>query len=55
MQLEVIGVGGGGCRLAAAIRAWEADTPQSFVLDTFAFDTDTDTLASLPRHTMATS
>ncbi|NGM68932.1 cell division protein FtsZ [Natronolimnobius sp. AArcel1] len=49
MQLEVIGVGGGGCRLAAAIRAWEADTPQSFVLDTFAFDTDTDTLASLPE------
>ena len=48
MQLEVIGVGGAGCRIADAIRAWDADTAaQSFVNEAFAFDTDTDSLTEL--------
>ncbi|SIS10843.1 FtsZ/tubulin family protein [Natronorubrum thiooxidans] len=39
MQLEVVGLGGAGCRLADAIRAAEpADHP--FLTDVFAFDTD---------------
>ncbi|WP_265109224.1 tubulin/FtsZ family protein [Halosolutus halophilus] len=39
MQLEVIGVGGAGCRITEAIRAAEPAT-QSFLTDAFAFDTD---------------
>ncbi|MGQ3413013.1 tubulin/FtsZ family protein [Natrinema sp. LN54] len=39
MQLEVIGVGGAGCRIADAIRAAEP-TDRSFLTDVFAFDTD---------------
>lgn len=39
MQLEVIGVGGAGCRIADAIRAAEP-TDHSFLTDVFAFDTD---------------
>jgi cell division GTPase FtsZ len=39
MQLEVIGVGGAGCRIADAIRAAEPAT-HSFLTDVFAFDTD---------------
>lgn len=50
MQLEVIGVGGAGCRIADAIRAWDAETngeAQSIVNEAFAFDTDTETLTEL--------
>lgn len=48
MQLEVIGVGGAGCRIAGAIRDWDgAATAQSFCNETFAFDTDTESLAAL--------
>lgn len=39
MQLEVIGVGGAGCRIADAIRAAEP-AGHSFLTDVFAFDTD---------------
>lgn len=39
MQLEVIGVGGAGCRIADAIRAAEP-TGQTFCTDVFAFDSD---------------
>ncbi|AFO55316.1 cell division protein FtsZ [Natrinema sp. J7-2] len=39
MQLEVLGVGGAGCRIADAIRAAEP-TDHSFLTDVFAFDTD---------------
>ncbi|WP_226004622.1 cell division protein FtsZ [Natrinema salinisoli] len=39
MQLEVIGVGGAGCRIADAIRAAEP-AEHSFLTDVFAFDTD---------------
>ncbi|WP_222916030.1 cell division protein FtsZ [Natrinema sp. SYSU A 869] len=39
MQLEVIGVGGAGCRIADAIRAAEP-TDHSFLTDIVAFDTD---------------
>ncbi|SDL01525.1 tubulin/FtsZ family protein [Natronorubrum texcoconense] len=39
MQLEVIGVGGAGCRIADAIRAAEP-AGGSFLTDVFAFDTD---------------
>lgn len=39
MQLEVIGVGGAGCRLADAIRAAEPAN-QPFLTDVFVFDTD---------------
>lgn len=39
MQLEVIGVGGAGCRIADAIRATES-AQRSFLADVFAFDTD---------------
>ena len=51
MQLEVIGVGGAGCRIADAIRAWDTngEASQSFVNEAFAFDTDTDGLAELTR------
>lgn len=43
MQLEVIGVGGAGCRLADAIRAAESTT-HPFLTDVFVFDTDEATL-----------
>ncbi|SEH17392.1 Cell division GTPase FtsZ [Natronorubrum sediminis] len=43
MQLEVIGVGGAGCRLADAIRAAESAT-RPFLTDVFVFDTDETTL-----------
>ncbi|SFC15397.1 Cell division GTPase FtsZ [Halobiforma haloterrestris] len=46
MQLEVIGVGGAGCRIADAILAAEP-ADHRFVGDAFAFDTDTDGLAAL--------
>ncbi|RQG93143.1 cell division protein FtsZ [Natrarchaeobius halalkaliphilus] len=50
MQLEVIGVGGAGCRIAAAIL--EVDpADHSFVADVFAFDTDSaclDEVTSIP-------
>ncbi|WP_440772512.1 cell division protein FtsZ [Natronorubrum sp. DTA28] len=39
MQLEVIGVGGAGCRIADAIRAAEP-AGGSFLTDVFAFDTN---------------
>ncbi|RQG96223.1 tubulin/FtsZ family protein [Natrarchaeobius oligotrophus] len=39
MQLEVIGVGGAGCRIAEAIRRSDP-AEHSFVADAFAFDTD---------------
>ncbi|SEW28197.1 FtsZ/tubulin family protein [Natrinema salifodinae] len=39
MQLEVLGVGGAGCRIADAIRAAES-ADRSFLTDAFAFDTD---------------
>lgn len=39
MQLEVIGVGGAGCRIADSIRAAEP-ADRSFLTDVFAFDTD---------------
>ncbi|APX97479.1 FtsZ/tubulin family protein [Natronorubrum daqingense] len=39
MQLEVIGVGGAGCRLADAIRAAEPAN-HAFLTDVYAFDTD---------------
>lgn len=39
MQLEVIGVGGAGCRIADAVRAAEP-AAHSFLTDVFAFDTD---------------
>lgn len=39
MQLEVIGVGGAGCRISDAIQAVEPAT-HSFLTDVFAFDTD---------------
>ncbi|ELY54446.1 FtsZ/tubulin family protein [Natronolimnohabitans innermongolicus] len=39
MQLEVIGVGGAGCRIADAIRAAEPAT-HGFLTDVFVFDTD---------------
>ncbi|MDQ2050434.1 tubulin/FtsZ family protein [Natronolimnohabitans sp. A-GB9] len=45
MQLEVIGVGGAGCRLADAIRAVEP-TEHAFCTDVFAFDTEASTLRS---------
>ncbi|MXV62580.1 cell division protein FtsZ [Natronorubrum sp. JWXQ-INN-674] len=38
MQLEVIGIGGAGCRIAGAIRAAEP-SGHSFIEDVFAFDT----------------
>ncbi|AEH35777.1 cell division protein FtsZ [Halopiger xanaduensis] len=48
MQLEVIGVGGAGCRIADAIRAADDEaTAPSFVADAFAFDTDVDGLTDL--------
>ncbi|GAB3678220.1 FtsZ/tubulin family protein [Halopiger thermotolerans] len=48
MQLEVIGVGGAGCRIADAIRAADDGTAApSFVADAFAFDTDVDGLTDL--------
>ncbi|WP_137291268.1 tubulin/FtsZ family protein [Natronorubrum halophilum] len=43
MQLEVIGIGGAGCRIADAIRAAES-ADRSFVADVFAFDTDGEAL-----------
>ncbi|ELZ21539.1 Tubulin/FtsZ GTPase [Haloterrigena salina JCM 13891] len=43
MQLEVIGVGGAGCRIADAIRAAEP-ADRSFLTDVFVFDTDAATL-----------
>ncbi|WP_339105561.1 tubulin/FtsZ family protein [Haloterrigena salinisoli] len=43
MQLEVIGVGGAGCRIADAIRAAEP-AANSFLTDVFVFDTDAATL-----------
>ncbi|RZH67325.1 FtsZ/tubulin family protein [Natrinema altunense] len=43
MQLEVLGVGGAGCRIADAIRAAEP-TDHSFLTDVFAFDTDESSL-----------
>ncbi|QRV13364.1 cell division protein FtsZ [Haloterrigena salifodinae] len=43
MQLEVIGVGGAGCRIADAIRAVEP-ADHSFLTDVFVFDTDAATL-----------
>ncbi|WP_126664217.1 tubulin/FtsZ family protein [Haloterrigena salifodinae] len=43
MQLEVIGVGGAGCRIADAIRAAEP-ADHSFLTDVFVFDTDAATL-----------
>ncbi|MFP8953265.1 tubulin/FtsZ family protein [Natrialbaceae archaeon A-arb3/5] len=46
MQLEVIGVGGAGCRIVDAIRTADSDAG-SFVLDAFAFDTDSDCLGEL--------
>lgn len=39
MQLEVIGIGGAGCRIADAIRAAEPQE-HSVLADVFAFDTD---------------
>ena len=39
MQLEVLGLGGAGCRLADAIRA-TAPADRAFLTDVFAFDTD---------------
>ncbi|RKD94006.1 tubulin/FtsZ family protein [Halopiger aswanensis] len=48
MQLEVIGVGGAGCRIADAIRAADEEAASSsFVADAFAFDTDVDGLTDL--------
>ncbi|WP_323172633.1 tubulin/FtsZ family protein [Natrialba sp. PRR66] len=46
MQLEVIGVGGAGCRIADAIRTAETAT-RPFLCDVFAFDTDAQALAEL--------
>ncbi|MWV41908.1 tubulin/FtsZ family protein [Natrialba sp. INN-245] len=46
MQLEVIGVGGAGCRIADAIVDAESDG-HPFVGDAFAFDTDATSLAEL--------
>lgn len=46
MQLEVIGVGGAGCRIADAILAAEP-ADHRFVGDAFAFDTDADSVAGL--------
>ncbi|ADB62478.1 Tubulin/FtsZ GTPase [Haloterrigena turkmenica DSM 5511] len=43
MQLEVIGIGGAGCRIADAIRAAEP-ADHSFLTDVFVFDTDAATL-----------
>ncbi|ELY45263.1 FtsZ/tubulin family protein [Natronorubrum sulfidifaciens] len=43
MQLEVLGLGGAGCRLADAIRA-AAPADHAFLTDVFAFDTDESTL-----------
>ncbi|MFA9427381.1 cell division protein FtsZ [Natronorubrum sp. A-ect3] len=43
MQLEVVGLGGAGCRLADAIRA-AAPADHAFLTDVFAFDTDESTL-----------
>ncbi|QFU82382.1 FtsZ/tubulin family protein [Natronorubrum aibiense] len=43
MQLEVVGLGGAGCRLADAIRA-TAPVDRAFLTDVFAFDTDEATL-----------
>lgn len=39
MQLEVLGVGGAGCRIADAIRAAEP-AEHSFLTDVTVFDTD---------------
>lgn len=44
MQLEVIGVGGAGCRIADAIHGAGAD---SFVGSAFAFDTDSEAVSAL--------
>ncbi|OIB55301.1 tubulin/FtsZ family protein [Natrialba sp. SSL1] len=46
MQLEVIGIGGAGCRIADAIHTTEP-SEQPFLCDTFAFDTDTLSLEAL--------
>ncbi|SDR43975.1 tubulin/FtsZ family protein [Natronobacterium texcoconense] len=46
MQLEVIGVGGAGCRIADAIVARESEQYR-FVGDAFAFDTDVESAATL--------
>ncbi|AFZ72572.1 tubulin/FtsZ family protein [Natronobacterium gregoryi] len=46
MQLEVIGVGGAGCRIADAILERESEQ-RRFVGDAFAFDTDAESTAAL--------
>lgn len=46
MQLEVIGVGGAGCRIADAIAAADS-TERSVVGDAFAFDVDSDEVTAL--------
>ena len=46
MQLEVIGVGGAGCRIADSIAAADS-TGRSFVGDAFAFDVDSDEVTAL--------
>ncbi|WP_049929169.1 tubulin/FtsZ family protein [Halopiger goleimassiliensis] len=46
MQLEVIGVGGAGCRIADAIHAREPDEG-GFVGTAYAFDTDSDAVTAL--------
>jgi|GEM_PF-5007033 len=48
MQLEVLGVGGAGCRIADAIRAVEP-AEHSFLTDVVAFDTDEADLILLRR------
>ncbi|MFB1065033.1 tubulin/FtsZ family protein [Natrinema sp. H-ect4] len=48
MKIELIGIGGAGCRIAQTI---SATAPQdSFVGDTFAFDTDPESLRDLSPH-----
>lgn len=46
MKLEVIGVGGAGCRIADTIRATESEQHQ-FIGDVYAFDTDIDDVSAL--------
>ncbi|WP_049924491.1 tubulin/FtsZ family protein [Halopiger djelfimassiliensis] len=46
MHLEVIGVGGAGCRIADTLRAVDPDD-HSFVGDAFAFDTDGEDVTAL--------
>ena len=52
MQLEVIGVGGAGCRLADAIREVDPDE-RSLVGDALAFDTDNHEVTALYEITVA--